>query len=175
VLDVPHFERLVLVSDPGLAVAPDLEGKAAIVQNAVDVAHVLGLQMPRVAILSATEVVNPKSRASLEAAELSKMAQRGQIKGCLVDGPLALDNAISPESAAVKGIVSDVAGWADVLIGPDLETANLLVRALTHLAGAVTATVVVGGSCPIVMPSRSDTRESKQASLAVGACLSGQR
>jgi phosphotransacetylase len=171
VLDIPRYERWVLIADTGLAIAPDLEEKAAIVQNAVDVAHVLGVARPRVAVLAATEVVNPKAAGSLHAAELSKMAQRGQLKGCVIDGPLALDNAVSRESAAVKGIVSDVAGWADVLIGSDLETSNILMRTAAQLAHLTTATVVVGGRSPLAMPSRSDTAESRLASSALAARL----
>ena len=172
VLDAPRYERWLLLADTGLAISPELEDKAAIIQNAVNVAHVLGVAKPRVALLAATEMVNPKAPTSLHAAELSKMAQRGQIRGCVVDGPLALDNAVSPESAQIKGIVSDVAGWADILIGPDLETSNILMRAATHLASVTTATVVVGGRCPLAMPSWSDTAESRLASLALATCLS---
>lgn len=171
VLDIPRYERWVLIADTGLAITPGLEEKAAIVQNAVDVAHVLGVAKPRVAVLSATEVVNPKAPASLHAAELSKMAQRGQLKGCVVDGPLALDNAVSPESAAIKGIVSDVAGWADVLIGSDLETSNILMRTAAQLARLTTATVVVGGRSPLAMPSRSDAADSRLAAIALAVRL----
>lgn len=174
VLDIPRYDRWVLIGDPALAIAPNLDEKAAIVQNTVDVAHALGVEKPRVALLAATELVNAKSPASLHAAELSKMAQRGQIKGCVIDGPLAMDNAVSPESAAIKGIVSDVAGWADVLIGPDLETSNLLARSAGQLAGITTATVVVGGRCPVAMPSRSDGAESRFASLVLALWLAGQ-
>lgn len=172
-LDAPYFERIVLVADPLIHVAPDLEGKADIVRHAVHVAHRVGITEPLVALLSATEVVNPKSPSSLHAAELSKMAQRGQIRGCRVDGPLALDNAVSPQAAAIKGIVSDVAGRADVLICPDVESANMLVRVITWVADAVAATVVVGGRYPIAVPSRSDTSQSKLASLCLGAALCG--
>ncbi len=171
VLDIPRYERWILIADTGLAISPSLEEKAAIVQNAVNVAHVLGVAKPRVALLAATEVVNPKAPGSLHAAELSKMAQRGQLKGCLVDGPLALDNAVSPESAEIKGIVSDVAGWADVLVGSDLETSNILMRTAAQLARLTTATVVVGGAGPLAMPSRSDTPDSRLASIALAVCL----
>jgi phosphate butyryltransferase len=170
-LDVPRFDRWILLGDTGLAIAPGLDEKAAIVQNTVDVAHLLGVATPRVALLAATEMVNPKAQASLHAAELTKMAQRGQIKGCIVDGPLALDNSVSPESVAVKGIVSDVGGMADILIGPDLDTSNILMRSLAHLARLTTATVVVGGQCPMAMPSRSDAVDSRLASLALAVCL----
>ena len=172
-LDAPLFERVVLVADPLIHVAPNLEEKADIVRHAVHVAHRVEITEPLVALLSATEVVNPKSPSSLHAAELSKMAQRGQISGCRVDGPLALDNAVSSEAAAIKGIVGGVAGRADVLICSDVESANMLVRIVTWVADAVAATVVVGGRCPIAMPSRSDTSQSKLASLCLGAALCG--
>lgn len=171
VIDAERLGRLILVADPCLPTKPGLEQKAEMVRNAVSAAQALGIEVPRVAVLSATEAVNPKATSSQEAAQLSKMAQRGQIPGCLIDGPLALDNSVSTESARVKGIRSDVAGLADVLIAPEIETASLLVRAVTHLTPTVTATVVVGGCCPIALPSRSDSGESKLASLALAAWL----
>jgi phosphate butyryltransferase len=175
VFEIPGFDRLILVSDIGVVVSPTLEQKVAIVQNAIDVARALGVALPRVAILSATEMVNPKIPVSMDASNLSKMAQRGQIKGGLVDGPLALDNAISLESAKIKGIASDVAGRADILISPDVEAGNILAKAITYFAGGHMAGVVVGGRCPIVMPSRADTASTKLASLALGVYLSAAR
>lgn len=169
--EIPGFDRLIFISDAGVIVAPDLEQKVQIVQNAIYVAHAMDINMPRVAILAATEVVNPKIPTTLDAANLSKMADRGQIKGGLVDGPLALDNAISPESVQIKGIKSEVAGHADILIAPDIEAGNVLAKAITYFAQGKMAGVVVGGRCPLILPSRSDTREAKLVSLALGVML----
>lgn len=169
--EIPQFDRLIFISDAGVVVAPDLEQKVQIVQNAIDVAHALDIDVPRVAILAATEIVNPKVPTTLDAANLSKMADRGQIQGGLVDGPLALDNAISPESARIKGIRSDVAGYADILITPDIEAGNVLAKAITYFAQGKMAGVVVGARCPLILPSRSDTREVKLVSLALGVML----
>lgn len=172
VFEIPGFDRLIFISDAGVVVAPDLEQKVQIVQNAIDVAHAMYIDEPRVAILAATEVVNPKIPTTLDAANLSKMADRGQIKGGLVDGPLALDNAISPESVRIKGIKSQVAGYADILIAPDIEAGNVLAKAITYFAQGKMAGVVVGARCPLILPSRSDTRENKLISLALGVMLS---
>jgi phosphate butyryltransferase len=169
--EIPGFDRLIFISDAGVIVAPDLEQKVQIVQNAIYVAHAMGIHMPRVAVLAATEVVNPKIPTTLDAANLSKMADRGQIKGGLVDGPLALDNAISPESVQIKGIKSEVAGHADILITPDIEAGNVLAKAITYFAQGKMAGVVVGARCPLILPSRSDTREAKLVSLALGVML----
>ncbi|MGD8462807.1 MAG: bifunctional enoyl-CoA hydratase/phosphate acetyltransferase [Anaerolineae bacterium] len=169
--EIPEFDRLIFISDAGVIVAPDLEQKVEIVQNAIMVAHAMEIRLPRVAVLAATEVVNPKIPTTLDAANLSKMADRGQIKGGLVDGPLALDNAISPESAQIKGIKSEVAGYADILITPDIEAGNVLAKAITYFAQGKMAGVVVGARCPLILPSRSDTREAKLVSLALGVIL----
>jgi phosphate butyryltransferase len=169
--EIPEFNRLIFISDAGVVVAPDLEQKVQIVQNAIYVAHGLDISLPRVAVLAATEVVNPKIPTTLDAANLSKMADRGQIRGGLVDGPLALDNAISPESAKIKGINSQVAGYADILIAPDIEAGNVLAKAITYFAQGKMAGVVVGARCPLILPSRSDTREAKLVSLALGVML----
>ncbi len=169
--EIPEFDRLIFISDAGVIVAPDLEQKVQIVQNAIYVAHAMGITLPRVAVLAATEVVNPKIPTTLDAANLSKMADRGQIQGGLVDGPLALDNAISPESARIKGIKSEVAGYADILIAPDIEAGNVLAKAITYFAQGKMAGVVVGARCPLILPSRSDTREAKLVSLALGVML----
>ncbi len=169
--EIPGFDRLIFISDAGVIVAPDLEQKVQIVQNAIFVAHAMNISLPRVAVLAATEVVNPKIPTTLDAANLSKMADRGQIQGGLVDGPLALDNAISPESARIKGIKSEVAGHADILIAPDIEAGNVLAKAITYFAQGKMAGVVVGARCPLILPSRSDTREAKLVSLALGVML----
>jgi len=168
VFEIPGLDRLLMVSDIGVVVSPTLEQRAAIIQNAIGVAHRLGIEEPRVAILAATETVDPKVPLSLDAAKLSKMAQRGQIKGGIVDGPMALDIAISPHSARIKGIKGDVAGQADILIVPDIEAGNLLAKTITYFAKGKMASVVVGGKCPLAMPSRADPPEAKLASLAVG-------
>jgi phosphate butyryltransferase len=169
--EIPGFDRLLLVSDIGLVVSPTLEQRAAITQNAIEVAHQLGVAEPKVAILAATETVNPKIPLSLDAANLSKMSQRGQIRGGIVDGPLALDIAISPHAAQVKGVGGKVAGQADILIVPDIEAGNLLAKTITYFAKGAMASVVVGGQCPLAMPSRADPPEAKLVSLALGVLL----
>jgi len=172
VFDIPGFDRLLLLSDAGVVVAPNLEQKMHIVQNAVDVAHRLGIEVPRVAILAAAEMVNPKIPSTMDAANLSKMADRGQIYGAIVDGPLALDNAISPEAARIKGIHSQVAGQADILIAPDLEAGNALAKAIIYFARSDLAGVVVGARMPLILPSRADTHEAKMMSIVLGVLMS---
>jgi phosphate butyryltransferase len=171
VFEIPDFDRLIFVSDVAIVVSPTLAQKVAIVQNAIDTAIQLGVERPRVAILAATEMVNPEMPANMDAANLSKMAERGQIQGGVVDGPLALDNAISLKAAQMKGIRSEVAGHADILITPDVESGNILAKALAYFAKGHMAGVVVGAKCPIVMPSRSDPPQQKMLSLALGVCL----
>jgi len=171
IFEIPEFDRLIFVSDVAIVVSPTLAQKVSIVQNAIDTAIALGVELPKVAILAATEMVNPEMPANMDAANLSKMAERGQIQGGLVDGPLALDNAISRKAAEMKGIKSAVAGQADILICPDVETANILAKAISYFAQAHMAGVVVGAKCPIVMPSRSDPPEQKMLSLALGVYL----
>lgn len=171
IFEIPGFDRLIFISDAGVVVAPTMEQKIEIVQNAIYVAQRLGVEQPKVAILAATEMVNPKIPATLDAANLSKMADRGQIEGGLIDGPLALDNAISPESAQIKGIKSDVAGRADILIPPDVEAANVLAKAITYFAKGNMAGVVVGGKSPLIVASRSDPHETKLVSMALGVLL----
>lgn len=170
--EIPDFDRLLFISDVGIVVSPTLTEKVAIVQNAIDTAIELGVDRPRVAILASTEMVNPEMPANMDAANLSKMAERGQIRGGLVDGPLALDNAISRKAAQMKGIEGEVAGHADILITPDVESGNILAKALSYFAGGQMAGVVVGAQCPIVMPSRSDPPEQKLLSIALGVYLS---
>jgi phosphate butyryltransferase len=169
--EIPGFDRLIFVSDMAIVVSPNLAQKAAIVQNAVEVAQELGIEMPRVAILAATEMVNPDLPANLDAANLAKMGDRGQIRNAIIDGPLAMDNAISLEAAEMKGIRSPVAGHADILIAPDVESANILAKAIVYFAKGKMAGVVVGAKCPLVMPSRSDPPEQKLVSLALGVYL----
>lgn len=169
VQDIPGFDRLVMITDAAINIAPDLKGKAAIAQNAIDLAKSLGVATPKVAVLAATEKVNAAMAATLDAAALSKMADRGQIKGGLVDGPLAMDNALDLGAAELKGIASDVAGLADIFLVPSIETGNILFKANTYLAGAVTAGIVLGASCPVILTSRSDDEQARLASCAVAA------
>ena len=175
VIDVPSHPKILLVSDAAVNIYPSLEGKVDIVQNAIDVAHVIGIAEPKVAILSAIETVNPKIRSTVEAAALCKMADRGQITGGIVDGPLAFDNAISLEAAKKKQIKSPVAGRADILITPDLEAGNMLVKQLVFMAGADGAGIVMGARVPIVLTSRADSVRTKLASIAVGNLVANAR
>lgn len=170
-MDVPRYPRPLLITDGAINIAPSLADKRDIVQNAIDLALVLGLETPKVAILSAVETVNPKIQSTLDAAALCKMADRGQITGGLLDGPLAFDNAISPEAARDKGIVSRVAGEADILVVPDLVAGNILAKQLTFLAGADAAGVVVGARVPIILTSRADPEEARIASCAVAVLM----
>jgi phosphotransacetylase/acyl dehydratase len=167
VLDVPTYPRLLLVTDAAINIEPDLEAKADICRNAIDLAHILGIRQPKVAILSAVETITPKLQSTLDAAALCKMADRGQIAGGLLDGPLAFDNAISVEAARTKGIVSAVAGNADILLVPDLEAGNMLAKQQTYLAGADAAGIVLGTRVPIVLTSRADSVRARLASAAV--------
>ena len=171
VFEVPGFDRLLFVTDAGVVIAPDMAQKVQIVQNAIFVAQKLGVIEPRVAILAATEMVNPKIPTTLDAANLSKMADRGQIQGGLIDGPLALDNAISSESSAIKGIRGPVAGKADILVAPDVEAGNMLAKAITYFGRGKMAGVVVGASAPLIAASRSDPHETKLVSLALGVII----
>ena len=167
ILDVPAYPRLLFVTDAAINITPDLSAKADIARNAIDLARVLGVDAPRVAILSAVETVNPKMQSTLDAAALCKMADRGQITGGVLDGPLAFDNAVSARAAAAKGIVSPVAGRADILLAPDLDAANMIAKQLQYLAGATSAGVVMGARVPIVLTSRADSVRSRLASAAV--------
>lgn len=171
VFDMPSLGRLLLISDAGVNIAPDLAQKADIIRNATYVAHRLGIEEPRVAVLASTETVNPRIPANVEAAALAKMADRKQITGALVDGPLALDNAISLQAVTEKEIDSQVAGRADILILPDIEAGNVLVKAIVYLVGRPMAGVVVGARVPLIVASRSDPYESKLDSLALGLVM----
>ncbi len=175
IMDVPGHPDPLVITDAAVNISPTLEEKVDIVQNAIDLANGLGLPEARVAVLSAMETVNPKVPSSVDAASLSKMAQRGQITGGVVDGPLALDNAISEEAAATKRISSPVAGRANVLVVPDLEAGNMLAKALSFLAGADSAGVVMGARVPIILTSRADSLTARFASCAVAALLAQHR
>ncbi|HEY1927843.1 MAG TPA: phosphate acetyltransferase [Caulobacteraceae bacterium] len=175
IMDVPGHDQPLIITDAAVNIAPTLEVKVDIVQNAIDLAHALGATDVRVAILSAMETVNPKVPSTIEAAALCKMADRGQITGALLDGPLALDNAISLQAAEVKGIVSPVAGRANVLVVPDLEAGNMLAKSLAFLAGADAAGVVLGARVPIVLTSRADDQQTRLASCAVAVLVAAAR
>jgi phosphate acetyltransferase/phosphate butyryltransferase len=170
-LDVPSYPRPLFLTDAAVNIAPDLDGKRDIVQNAIDLAHALGIEAPRVAILAAVETVTPKLRSTLDAAALCKMADRGQITGGVLDGPLGFDNAVSAEAARDKGIVSPVAGRADILLVPDLEAGNMLAKQLEYLAEAQAAGIVLGGRVPIALTSRADKPLSRMASCALAVLL----
>jgi phosphate acetyltransferase len=167
IMDVPTYHKVLMVTDAAINIAPSLEDKVDICQNAIDLAVSLGLKRPKVAILAAVETVNSKMPATLDAAALCKMAERGQIHGGLVDGPLAFDNAISREAARIKGIESDVAGDPDILLVPDLESGNMLAKQLSFLANADSAGLVLGARVPIILTSRSDSVRSRIGSCAV--------
>ncbi|MEN8740099.1 MAG: bifunctional enoyl-CoA hydratase/phosphate acetyltransferase [Phaeobacter gallaeciensis] len=167
VLDVPTYPKPLLITDAAINIQPDLAVKRDIVQNAIDLARALGIKRSKVAILSAVETVNPRMPTTLDAAALCKMADRGQITGGVLDGPLAFDNAISTVAAAAKGIVSEVAGAADILVAPDLESANMMAKQLIYLAGADAAGIVLGATVPIILTSRADSATSRLASCAL--------
>ena len=169
VMRVAAYPRLLHITDAAVNIAPTLEHKVDIVQNAIDLAQALGTQTPRVAILSAVETVTSKLRSTLDAAALCKMADRGQITGGILDGPLAFDNAVSLTAAGVKGIHSPVAGVADVLVVPDMETGNMLAKQLEYFAGAESAGIVLGARVPIVLTSRADPVDARVRSCAIAS------
>lgn len=171
VYSVPAYHKLILLTDGGMVMYPDLQQKIQIIQNAVKAAEALGITPINVAPLCAVEVVNPDMQSTIDAAVLTKMNQRGQIKGCIIDGPLALDNAISAEAARHKGITSPIAGETDIFLVPNIEAGNLLGKSLTYFAGAKSAGVIMGAKCPIVLVSRADTSQTKLYSIALG-CIS---
>ncbi len=175
VMDVPGHKDPLIVTDAAVNIAPDLDAKVDIVQNAIDLGHALRFDEVRVAILSAMETVNPKVPSTVEAAALCKMADRGQITGAILDGPLALDNAINEDAAAIKHIVSPVAGRANVLVVPDLEAGNMLAKSLSFLAGADAAGVVLGARVPIILTSRADSVVTRLASCAVASLVADAR
>lgn len=175
VMDVPTYHKVLIVTDGAINIAPTLEDKVDICQNAIDLAISLGLEKPKVAILAAVEVVNSKMPATLDAAALCKMAERGQIKGGILDGPLAFDNAISKQAAQTKGIQSQVAGDPDILLAPDLEAGNILAKQLSFLANADSAGMVLGARVPVILTSRADSVRSRIASCAVAKLVAHTR
>jgi phosphotransacetylase len=174
-MDVPTYHKVLIVTDAAITIAPTLEDKVDICQNAIDLAIALGVEVPKVAILAAVETVNSRMPATIDAAALCKMAERGQITGALLDGPLAFDNAISREAARVKGIRSDVAGDPDILLAPDLEAGNILAKQLTFLANADSAGLVLGARVPIILTSRADSVRSRIASCGVAMQVAHER
>ncbi len=173
--DVPTYPRPLFITDAAINIAPDLETKADIIRNVIDLTHILGIETPRIAILSAVETVTSKIESTLHAAALCKMADRGQIKGGLLDGPLAFDNAVSEESVKIKGIKSDVAGKAEVLVVPDIEAGNMLAKQLEYLAKAEGAGIVLGAKVPVVLPSRADDAVSRLAACALAVMLNSRK
>jgi phosphate acetyltransferase len=172
---VPTYPKPLLITDAAINIAPTLEDKVDICQNAIDLARILGVATPKVAVLSAVEMVTPKIQSTIDAAALCKMAERGQITGGIVDGPLAFDNAISAVAARMKHIDSPVSGDADILLVPDLESGNMLAKQLSYLAAAESAGVVLGARVPIALTSRADNARSREASTAIMALIAHAR
>jgi len=171
VMDTPAYARTLLITDAAINITPELEDKVDIVQNAIDLAQALGIPEPKVALLSAIETVNPKIKSTLDAAALCKMADRGQITGGILDGPLAFDTAVSQKAATIKNLVSPVTGQADILVVPDLESGNMLAKQLEYLGGAQLAGIVLGARVPTILTSRADTAETRLVSCAVAVLL----
>jgi len=173
VFEVPGYDRLFYVTDPAMILAPSLIQKKQIIENVVQVANALGNNNPKVAVLAAVEKVNPKMQATLDAAELVKMNESGELKGCVVGGPFALDNAISVEAARHKGVTHPVAGLADVLLVPFIEVGNVLYKSMVYYAGSKVAGILVGAKAPVVMTSRADSDEAKLNSIAIAVLMAG--
>ncbi len=171
VMDTPAYSRILLITDAAINILPSLEDKVDIVQNAIHLAHVLGVSEPKVAILSAVETVHSNIVSTVHAAALCKMAERGQIKGGILDGPLAFDTAVSPEAIRIKHLTSSVAGQADIVVVPDLESGNMLAKQLEYLGGASLAGIVTGASVPIILTSRADSAKTRMTSAAVALLL----
>lgn len=172
--EVLNYDRLIFVTDAAMNIAPDVTQKAAIIQNTVEVARAIGIDLPKVAPIAAVEVVNPAMQATIDAAMLTQMNRRGQIKDCIVDGPLALDNAVSQIAAEHKGIVSDVAGKADILLVPTIEAGNVLYKSLVYFADAKVGAMIAGAKAPIVLTSRADSAETKVYSLALAVATASK-
>lgn len=167
--DTEYYHKLIAVTDVAQNIAPDLQEKISIIQNSVDLFHRLGVKNPKIAAVCAVETVNPKMQATIDAAMLTMMNRRGQIKGCIIDGPLGLDNAISKEAAEHKGIISDVSGDVDLILTPDIEAGNVLYKSLTYFAGATVAALILGATVPVILTSRADSEKSKLMSIALAA------
>jgi phosphate acetyltransferase len=171
IMDTPAYARTLMITDAAINIVPELEDKIHIVQNAIELAHALGIPQPKVALLSAVETVNPKIKSTLDAAALCKMADRGQITGGILDGPLAFDTAVSAKAAAIKHLISPVTGKADILVVPDLESGNMLAKQLEYLGGAQLAGIVLGARVPVILTSRADSAETRLTSCAVAVLL----
>ena len=167
--EVPVYHKVIALTDAAQNVNPDLNEKISILKNSIDLFHNIGIKNPKVAMLAAVESVNPKMQATIDAAAITMMNKRGQIKGCIIDGPLAFDNAVSHEAAEHKGIVSEVAGDADLLFAPDIEAGNVLYKSFTYFAQATVAAIILGAAVPVVLTSRADTDRSKLMSIALAA------
>ncbi|PGZ96426.1 phosphate butyryltransferase [Bacillus pseudomycoides] len=172
--EVPNYDRVIFVTDAAMNIAPDVQQKAAIAQNAVEVARAIGVEVPKVAPIAAVEVINPAMQATIDAAMLTQMNRRGQIKDCIIDGPLALDNAVSQIAAEHKGIQSDVAGKADILLVPTIEAGNVLYKSLVYFANAKVGAIIAGAKAPIVLTSRADSAETKVYSLALAVATASK-
>ncbi|MCD4746053.1 MAG: bifunctional enoyl-CoA hydratase/phosphate acetyltransferase [Bacteroidales bacterium] len=168
----PYYHKLLGITDAAVNVAPTFEDKIGIINNAVEAYHLLGIETPNVAVVGSVETINPKMEATMHAATLSMMNKRHQIKGCIIDGPLAIDNAVSKESAEIKGVSSEVAGNVDLIVAPDINGANFLYKALNFIGGATAAAVIMGAKVPIVLTSRADSEQSKFLSIALAAAIS---
>lgn len=173
VFEIPSYDRLIFITDAALNMYPDLKAKIDILNNAVGVAKAVGIGIPKVAPICAVEVVNPDMPATIDASILSKMNERGQIKGCIVDGPLAIDNALSEEAAKHKKITSQVAGKADILLLPNIEAGNVMYKTLTYTTNSKSGGIIVGAAAPVVLTSRADSPESKLNAIALAALVSG--
>ena len=167
----PYYHKLLCVTDVAMNVAPDFDAKVYIINNAVEACRKIGIEKPKVAVIAAVETVNPKMEATVHAAMLKTMSDRNQLAGCIVDGPLAIDNAVDKHAAEHKGIVSEVAGDCDIILAPDIEAGNMFYKSLNFLGGATAAAVIMGASVPIVLTSRSDTDKSKMLSVALAAAM----
>lgn len=167
----PYYHKLLCVTDVAMNIAPDFDTKVDILNNAVDACHKIGIEIPKVAVVAAIETINPKMEATVHAAMMKVMSDRKQLIGCVVDGPLAIDNAVNKEAAVHKGIVSNVAGDCDVILVPDIEAGNIFYKALNFLGGATAAAVIMGATVPIVLTSRSDSEKSKMFSIALAAAM----
>ena len=173
--EIKGYDRIFFISDPAFNMYPDLKIKIDIIKNVVELAHAFGVSCPKVAALAAVEVVNPDMPPTIDAALLTQMSRRGQIKGCIIDGPLALDNAVSPESAHHKGIKSDVAGYADILHVPNIDSGNMLAKAIVYFSENKTAGIVLGAAAPVVLTSRADSAETKLLSIASAVVLAAHQ
>ena len=171
IIESPYYHKLLGITDAGMNIAPEFDEKVNIINNSIEVFHRLGNMNPKVAIIGPLEMVNPKIESTMHAAMLTVMNQRGQIKGCIIDGPFAIDNAISSKAAEHKGIKSEVAGDADILVAPELNSGNILYKALMFMGGCTSAAVIMGERVPIVLTSRADTDKSKMMSIALAAAM----